>query len=138
MGGGNGPLPFPDAIAQFSVETAALGAQDGNQADGLVNIVTRSGTNTTDLRSSSSGTTLSIRAVSFPLRKIRCTRISMAVPLVDQSFATSFLLLLHFSTLTQALGSRLSKNHFSECEHVFPRTYRTRGISNAARMSKPC
>jgi hypothetical protein len=46
MGGGNGPLPFPDAIGQFSVETAALGAQDGNQAGGLVNIVTKSGTNT--------------------------------------------------------------------------------------------
>jgi len=45
MGGGNGPLPFPDAIGQFSVETAVLGAQDGNQAGGLVNIVTRSGTN---------------------------------------------------------------------------------------------
>ena len=45
MGGGNGPLPFPDAIGQFSVEHAALGAQDGNQAGGLVNIVTRSGTN---------------------------------------------------------------------------------------------
>jgi hypothetical protein len=46
MGGGNGPLPFPDAIGQFSVETAALSAQDGNQAGGLVNMVTKSGTNT--------------------------------------------------------------------------------------------
>jgi hypothetical protein len=46
MGGGNGPLPFPDAIGQFSVETAALGAQDGTQGGGLVNIVTKSGTNT--------------------------------------------------------------------------------------------
>ncbi len=45
MGGGNGPLPFPDAVGQFSVETAALGAQSGVQAGGLVNIVTRSGTN---------------------------------------------------------------------------------------------
>ena len=45
MGGGNGPLPFPDAVGQFSVETAALGAQQGNEAGGLVNIVTRSGTN---------------------------------------------------------------------------------------------
>jgi hypothetical protein len=45
MGGGNGPLPFPDAIGQFSVETAALGAQGGNEGGGLVNIVTKSGTN---------------------------------------------------------------------------------------------
>ncbi len=46
MGGENGPLPFPDAIGQFSVETAALGSQDGSEAGGLVNIVTKSGTNT--------------------------------------------------------------------------------------------
>ena len=45
MGGGNGPLPFPDAVGQFSVETAALGAQSGSQAGGLVNVVTKSGTN---------------------------------------------------------------------------------------------
>ena len=45
MGGSNNPLPFPDAIAQFSVETASLGAQNGTQAGGLVNIVTKSGTN---------------------------------------------------------------------------------------------
>ncbi|WP_158788334.1 carboxypeptidase-like regulatory domain-containing protein [Granulicella sp. L46] len=46
MGGGNGPLPFPDAIGQFSVQTAAMGAQDGSQAGGLINMVTKSGTNT--------------------------------------------------------------------------------------------
>jgi hypothetical protein len=45
MGGGNNPLPFPDAVGQFSVQTAVLGAQDGNEAGGLVNIVTVSGTN---------------------------------------------------------------------------------------------
>jgi len=45
MGGGNGPLPFPDAVGQFSVETAALGAQDGSQGGGLVNVVTKSGSN---------------------------------------------------------------------------------------------
>jgi len=45
MGGTNGPLPFPDAISQFSVETAALGGQASNEAGGLVNIVTKSGTN---------------------------------------------------------------------------------------------
>jgi hypothetical protein len=46
MGGNNGPFPFPDALGQFSVETAALGAQGGNEAGGLVNAVTKSGTNT--------------------------------------------------------------------------------------------
>jgi hypothetical protein len=45
MGGGNYPLPFPDAVGQFSLETAALGAQDGVHIGGLVNVVTQSGTN---------------------------------------------------------------------------------------------
>jgi len=41
----NMPFPFPDAVAEFSVETAALGAQSGLHPGGLVNVVTRSGTN---------------------------------------------------------------------------------------------
>ena len=39
-------FPFPDAVAQFSVETAALGAQTGLHPAGVVNVVTRSGSNT--------------------------------------------------------------------------------------------
>lgn len=38
-------FPFPDAVAQFSVETTALGAQSGLHPAGLVNVVTRSGSN---------------------------------------------------------------------------------------------
>ena len=38
-------FPFPDAVSQFSVETTALGAQSGLHPAGLVNAVTRSGTN---------------------------------------------------------------------------------------------
>ena len=45
MGNGNLPFPFPDAISQFSVESSALGAQDGMHSGGLVNAVTRSGGN---------------------------------------------------------------------------------------------
>ena len=41
----NLPFPFPDAVSQFSVETSALGAQSGFHPGGLVNVVTRSGTN---------------------------------------------------------------------------------------------
>ena len=41
----NLPFPFPDALSQFSVETTVLGAQDGIHSGGLVNAVTRSGTN---------------------------------------------------------------------------------------------
>jgi hypothetical protein len=45
MANGNLPFPFPDAVAQFSLESTALGAQDGMHSGGLVNVVTRSGTN---------------------------------------------------------------------------------------------
>ncbi|HEX3969643.1 MAG TPA: carboxypeptidase-like regulatory domain-containing protein [Edaphobacter sp.] len=46
MANGNLPFPFPDAVSQFSVESTALGAQNGQHSGGLVNVVTRSGTNT--------------------------------------------------------------------------------------------
>jgi hypothetical protein len=45
MANGNLPFPFPDAVSQFSVESTALGAGEGEHAGGLVNVVTRSGTN---------------------------------------------------------------------------------------------
>jgi hypothetical protein len=38
-------FPFPDAVSQFTVETSALGAQAGLHPAGVVNVVTRSGTN---------------------------------------------------------------------------------------------
>jgi Carboxypeptidase regulatory-like domain len=41
----NLPFPFPDAVSQFSVETTDLGAQSGLHPGGLVNVVTRSGSN---------------------------------------------------------------------------------------------
>lgn len=45
MANGNLPYPFPDAMSQFSVESTALSAQDGGHVGGMVNAVTRSGTN---------------------------------------------------------------------------------------------
>lgn len=45
MAGGNLPLPFPDAVGQFTQEASALGAGDGMHAGGEVNVVTKSGTN---------------------------------------------------------------------------------------------
>ncbi|HEY1648675.1 MAG TPA: carboxypeptidase regulatory-like domain-containing protein [Terracidiphilus sp.] len=45
MANGNLPYPFPDAVSQFSVESTALGAQDGGHVGGMVNVVTQSGTN---------------------------------------------------------------------------------------------
>ena len=45
MANGNLPYIFPDAVAQFSVESTDLGAQDGGHVGGLVNVVTQSGTN---------------------------------------------------------------------------------------------
>lgn len=41
----NMPLPFPDAMAEFSVETSVLPARNGLHPGGLVNIVTKSGSN---------------------------------------------------------------------------------------------
>lgn len=46
MANGNLPFPFPDAVGQFSVEAAGLSAQNGMHTGGMVNVVTRSGTNT--------------------------------------------------------------------------------------------
>jgi hypothetical protein len=45
MANANLPFPFPDAVNQFSVESTVLGASDGQHTGGLVNVVTRSGTN---------------------------------------------------------------------------------------------
>ena len=41
----NLPLPFPDAVQEFKVETSALPAQYGQHSAGAVNVVTRSGSN---------------------------------------------------------------------------------------------
>ncbi|MGB6945974.1 MAG: TonB-dependent receptor [Bryobacteraceae bacterium] len=41
----NLPLPFPDALQEFKVETSALPAQYGQHSGGAVNVVTRSGSN---------------------------------------------------------------------------------------------
>ena len=45
MGGTNLPLPFPDAVSQFSVETSVLGSQNGMHSGASIDIVTRSGVN---------------------------------------------------------------------------------------------
>lgn len=41
----NLPLPFPDAIQEFSAETSTMTAQNGTHSGGAVNFVTKSGTN---------------------------------------------------------------------------------------------
>ncbi|HEY1767451.1 MAG TPA: TonB-dependent receptor [Terracidiphilus sp.] len=42
----NLPFPFPDALQEFSVQTSGLAAQYGFHPGAVVNVVTRSGTNT--------------------------------------------------------------------------------------------
>ncbi len=42
----NAPFPFPDVLQEFSVQTSNYNAEYGQNAGGVVNIVTRSGTNT--------------------------------------------------------------------------------------------
>lgn len=39
------PMPFPDALQEFKVETSSLPANYGTQPGGVVNVVTKSGTN---------------------------------------------------------------------------------------------
>jgi hypothetical protein len=41
----NLPFPLPDALQEFSVETSNYAAQYGNNSGGVVNIITKSGTN---------------------------------------------------------------------------------------------
>ncbi|MCU1258541.1 MAG: TonB-dependent receptor, plug [Bryobacterales bacterium] len=41
----NQPFPFPDALQEFSVQTANYSAKYGGNAGGVVNVVTRSGAN---------------------------------------------------------------------------------------------
>jgi len=41
----NMPLPFPDALQEFKLETSALTAQNGIHGGGTINAVTKSGTN---------------------------------------------------------------------------------------------
>ena len=41
----NLPFPFPDALQEFSVETSSLPARNGSHPGALVNVVTKSGTN---------------------------------------------------------------------------------------------
>src|SRR5208337_70886 len=41
----NLPIPFPDAVQEFNVQTNALQAQYGLHPGGVVNVVTKSGTN---------------------------------------------------------------------------------------------
>jgi hypothetical protein len=41
----NQPLPFPDALQEFKVETSSVGAQSGQHAAAAVTVVTKSGSN---------------------------------------------------------------------------------------------
>ncbi len=42
----NQPLPMPDALQEFSVQTSNYSAEYGQNSSGVVSIVTKSGTNT--------------------------------------------------------------------------------------------
>jgi hypothetical protein len=41
----NGPFPMPDAVQEFSVQTSNYNAEYGQNAGGVVNVITKSGTN---------------------------------------------------------------------------------------------
>ncbi len=81
MANGNLPFPFFDAISQFGVESTALGAQSGMHTGGLVNVVTRSGTNTYHGSAFEFLRNNIINASNFSRQRTRCTRTNMAAPL---------------------------------------------------------
>jgi len=75
----NMPIPFPDAVQEFSVQTNALQAQFGLHPGGAVNVVTKSGTNgfhgdlfdflrNYELNARTKGLVLANGSVSQPLR----------------------------------------------------------------------
>ena len=71
------PMPFPDALLEFKVETSALPASYGNHCGGAVNVVTKSGTQRTSRRC------VRVRAeLPFQLAELlcACTRQSEAQP----------------------------------------------------------
>src|SRR5204862_2298563 len=41
----NAPFPFPDALQEFSVQTSNYSAEYGQNAGGVVNVITKSGNN---------------------------------------------------------------------------------------------
>ena len=45
MSNTNNPFPFPDATQEFSVQTNSFDAQYGANVGAVVNVVTKSGTN---------------------------------------------------------------------------------------------
>ena len=45
LDGLNLPLPFPDALQEFRVETSSQNAANGRQGSGTVSLVTKAGTN---------------------------------------------------------------------------------------------
>ena len=63
----NLPLPFPDALQEFSVSTSGLSAQNGMHSGAAVNAVTKSGrTHSTATRSNFCATSDSTRRVPLP------------------------------------------------------------------------
>ena len=89
MANGNLPYLFPDAVAQFSVESTDLGAQDGGHVGGLVNVVTQSGTNQFHGSGFEFIRNNYIDATNFfSVSQILCTRTSLVEPSVAPSSAT--------------------------------------------------
>ena len=67
----NLPLPFPDALQEFKLETSTTNANNGMHSGASVNVVTKSGTNLfTAICSSSSAIIASTR----PIRSTRSIR----------------------------------------------------------------
>jgi hypothetical protein len=123
------PLPFPDALQEFKVETSAVPAMYGFHAAGAVNVVTKSGTNDiTAACSSSCGIECSMRATHLPPRRILSNAISLAASSVGRSCATSCSFLaasrLRINEQKYRAGQRTCRPH--KCSPVIGRPTRPR------------
>jgi hypothetical protein len=87
----NQPFPFPDALQEFSVQTSNYSAEYGENAGGVVNVITKSGTNSFHgMPSSSCGILISTRRTFLPHRRhpTRSSATSSGGPLGDRSGMT--------------------------------------------------
>ena len=93
MNGGTTIVPDLDSIAEFRILTNNFDAEYGNYSGGIVNVVTKSGTNHfMAAHSNFCETRSSMRAISFLPTRASFAKINSAAPSADPSGKTKFLL----------------------------------------------
>ena len=117
----NLPVPFPDALQEFKIETSALAARYGHHAAAVVNVVTKSGTNdSTAASSSSSATAGSMPRTRSRCRRTRCAATSSAAPSAVRSRRTG-------SSSSAGIRARIIKTDPSTLQAFVPTADMLRG-----------